>query len=73
MTSTSQTDTGPGRPDQSLEQELSQAEQRLRHEREHPAFGEHPHGVGQTLGGDLAQPNPGHDVEWNDEDYDPPT
>ena len=56
-----------------LELELEKAERRLRAEHEHPVFGQHPHGIGQTLGGDLLQPNPGHGADWNDEDYDPPT
>ncbi|MEI9891969.1 MAG: hypothetical protein WDN45_17215 [Caulobacteraceae bacterium] len=73
--------TGPGIPDEArgpnedpnFELELERAEKRLRHDREHPIFGVHPDGVGPTLGQDLGQPNPGHDTEWNDETYDPPT
>ncbi|MEI9892130.1 MAG: hypothetical protein WDN45_18220 [Caulobacteraceae bacterium] len=41
--------------------------------RESPLFGVHPDGLGPTLGGNLLQPNPGHAVDWEDEDYDPPT
>jgi hypothetical protein len=63
---------GP-RDDADLEIDLEKAERRLRSEREHPVFGEHPGGIGPTLGQDLGQPNPGHAVDWNDESYDPPT
>ena len=33
-------------------------------------FGVHPHGVGQTLGGDLLQPNRGKDLPAEAEDED---
>jgi len=77
----SMAESGPGLPDQALdthddpnfEAELSRAERRLRYSREHPLFGGHPEGVGPTLGQDLGRPNPGHDVDWNDDSYDPPT
>ena len=59
--------------DADLEVGLEKAERRLRSEHDHPAFGVHPNGIGPTLGQDLGQPNPGHAVDWNDEDYDPPT
>jgi len=59
--------------DAQFEKDLDRAERRLRHDREHPMFGVHPDGVGPTLGQDLGRPNPGHDVDWNDEEYDPPT
>ncbi len=73
--------TGMGIPDEArgpgdnrdLELELERAERRLRSEPEHRVFGEHPEGIGPTLGQDLGRPNPGHDIDWNDEDYDPPT
>lgn len=59
--------------DAHLEGELERAERRMRWEREHPIFGVHPDGFGPTLGQDLGKPNPGHDADWNDESYDPPT
>jgi hypothetical protein len=59
--------------DPAFERELERAEQRLRWSREHPIFGVHPDGVGPTLGQDLGKPNPGHDLDWNNESYDPPT
>jgi hypothetical protein len=59
--------------DSHLESELERAERRRRYEREHPMFGVHPDGFGPTLGQDLGKPNPGHDADWNDESYDPPT
>jgi hypothetical protein len=73
--------TGPGIPDEArgprddadLEMDLEKAERRLRSEHDHRVFGEHPNGIGPTLGQDLGQPNPGHAVDWNDENYDPPT
>jgi hypothetical protein len=63
---------GP-RDDADLEMDLEKAERRLRSEHDHRVFGEHPNGIGPTLGQDLGQPNPGHAVDWNDESYDPPT
>lgn len=73
--------TGPGIPDEArgphedpnFEAELARAERRLRWTQEHPMFGVHPDGVGPTLGQDLGRPNPGHEVDWNDDGYDPPT
>ena len=59
--------------DSVFETELERAEKRLRDAREHPMFGVHPDGVGPTLGQDLGRPNPGRDLDWNDEGYDPPT
>jgi hypothetical protein len=59
--------------DPNFEAELSRAERRLKWARTHPMFGVHPDGVGPTLGQDLGRPNPGHDVDWNDDKYDPPT
>jgi len=57
-----------------FEADLERAEKRLKtdHRQAH-YLGEHPDGIGPTLGQDLGQPNPGHDVDWNDEHYDPPT
>jgi hypothetical protein len=69
--------TGVGIPDEARgpgdDADLEKAERRLRSEHDHPLFGEHPDGVGPTLGQDLGRPNPGQDVDWNDESYDPPT
>ncbi len=72
---------GPGHPDEArgphgnpeFEGQLERAEKRLSHDRDHPMFGVHPDGVGPTLGQDLGRPNPGRDLDWNDEGYDPPT
>ena len=72
--------TGPGIPDEArgpgedpnLEAELERAERRLL-QRDNPIFGVHPEGVGPTLGQDLGKPNPGQDIDWNEDDYDPPT
>jgi hypothetical protein len=63
---------GPG-DDADLELDLEKAERRLRAERDRPVFGRHPDGVGPTLGQDLGRPNPGQDIDWEDESYDPPT
>ena len=56
-----------------FEAELERAEQRLKEERSHRFMTEHEDGIGPTLGQDLGRPNPGHDLDWNAEDYDPPT
>ena len=53
--------------------ELARFERRLHYEREHPLFGVHPDGVGPTLGQDLGKPNPGHDLDKDDQGCDPPT
>jgi hypothetical protein len=68
---------GPGE-DASLELELESAERRLRADRENNPFGEHPNGVGATLGQDFAAadpaaPRPGANADQEDEAYDPPT
>lgn len=75
--------TGPGIPDEALggpaedanfEAQLERAEKRLKTEHDDAHYlGEHPDGIGPTLGQDLGQPNLGHSADWNDEDYDPPT
>ena len=73
--------TGPGIPDEALgpgedaqfEAELARAEKRLREERDHRFMTDHADGIGPTLGQDLLRPNPGHNVDWNSDDYDPPT
>jgi hypothetical protein len=73
--------TGPGIPDEALgpgqdahfEAELERAEKRLKEERSHRFMTDHPDGIGPTLGQDLLRPNPGHGVDWNSDDYDPPT
>lgn len=73
--------TGPGIPDEALgpgeeaqfEVELTRAERRLREERSHRFMTGHADGIGPTLGQDLLRPNPGHGVDWNADDYDPPT
>ena len=73
--------TGPGIPDEALgpgedaqfEAELARAEKRLREDRSHRFMTDNEDGVGPTLGQDLERPNPGHDVDWNSDDYDPPT
>jgi hypothetical protein len=65
--------TGSAAPGADFEIELMRAERRLRWAREHPLFGIHPDGLGPTLGQDLGRPNPGHEVDWNDDHYDPPT
>jgi len=62
---------GPGE-DPGLELELEAAERRLRAERDR-LFGDHPNGVGPTLGQDFAAADPVVDVDWEDEAYDPPT
>ena len=75
----SMAETGPGMPeeaqgphdDPNFEAELTRAERRLRWSREHPMFGVHPDGVGPTLGQDLGQPNPGHDMDGTDDRYEP--
>jgi hypothetical protein len=67
-----ETETGaPQNPD--LDTELDRFERHHRYEREHPLFGVHPDGVGPTLGQDLGKPNPGHAVDWDNEDPDPST
>ncbi len=63
---------GPGE-DPTLELELEKAERRLRTDHANHLFGEHPNGVGPTLGQDLAAPNPGATMDWDDESFDPPT
>lgn len=60
---TVQTEALPPLEDPTFENELDSFERRLRYEREHPLFGVHPDGLGPTLGQDLGQPNPGHDLE----------
>lgn len=78
--------TGPGIPDEALgpgedvqfedaqfEAELARAEKRLKDDRSHRFMTDHPEGIGPTLGQDLLRPNPGHDADWNSDDYDPPT
>jgi hypothetical protein len=80
--------TGPGIPDAALdrdqtfvpggdaalEAELERAEKQLREDRDHRFMTEHPDGIGPTLGQDLGAPNLGSAaVDWNHEDYDPPT
>ena len=73
--------TGAGIPDEALgpgedvefEAQLERAERRLRADRDHQFMTGHPDGIGPTLGQDLARPNPGHAVDWDDEHYDPPT
>jgi hypothetical protein len=67
---------GPGE-DPGLELELEAAERRPRADRDR-LFGDHPNGVGPTLGQDFAAGDPvANDpvvgVDWEDEAYDPPT
>jgi hypothetical protein len=74
--------TGQGIPDEAVgpgedgqfEAQIERVEKRLKAEHDANHYlGEHPDGIGPTLGQDLGRPNPGHDVDWNGEDYDPPT
>ncbi|MGZ3313389.1 MAG: hypothetical protein ACXWKY_10705 [Caulobacteraceae bacterium] len=73
--------TGPAAQDEpvapvehpAFDTELDRFERQVRYEREHPLFGVHPDGVGPTLGQDLGKPNPGRDLDFNNEGYDPPT
>ncbi len=72
-------ETAPGIPDEALgpdeeaafEAELEQAEaEEKKDRRAEEVFGEHPGGIGQTLGGDLEAPNPGQDIgDFEDDDH----
>ncbi len=78
MANIRQTDTAagrtrPGMPDDAELEMTLEAAERLRSKNDRPLFGVHPDGIGQTLGGDLGQPNLGHAADWEDESYDPPT
>jgi hypothetical protein len=53
--------------------ELERFERRLRLAREQSLFGVHPDGVGPTLGQDLGQSNPGLDLDWDHQAFDPKT
>jgi hypothetical protein len=70
----SQPPTAASRAVAALEAELERAEKQLREDRDHRFMTEHPDGIGPTLGQDLGAPNLGSAaVDWNHEDYDPPT
>jgi hypothetical protein len=56
-----------------FDSELKSFERRLRLAREHSLFGVHPDGVGPTLGQDLGKPNPGDDLDWEHQAFDPKT
>jgi hypothetical protein len=73
MADISQTPTPAEGDNSHFEADLERAEKRLREERSHRFMTDHEEGIGPTLGQDLLRPNPGHEVDWNADDYDPPT